>query len=136
VVFFETNAYVRAQLAQLLTELSDIAPIGQALNGEQLVAACRTGSWDLAIVDLLAPGHHPFELVSMLRQACPATPLIAVSFSLDRGTLQHCLHLGVLGLIASEDLTDELALAIRSALAGERYLSKTVREELDNTAPV
>jgi DNA-binding NarL/FixJ family response regulator len=114
--------------------LSDIAPIGQALNGEQLVAACRTGPWDLAIVDLLDPGHDALEIVSRLRQECPAMPLIAVSFNLEPGVLQDCLRLGVLGLIASEDLADELAAAIHSALAGERYLSRAVRDTLDDAA--
>jgi DNA-binding NarL/FixJ family response regulator len=135
VIFLETDAHVRAQLAQLLSELPGIAPIGQALNGEQLVAACHTGLWDLAIVDLLNPGHEPIALVSRLRQEFPALPLIAVSFNLEVVTLQHCLRLGVLGLVASEDLADELAPATRSALAGERYLSVTVRDALDDTAP-
>jgi DNA-binding NarL/FixJ family response regulator len=135
VIFLETDAQVRARLAQLLSELPGIAPIGQALNGEQLVAACRTGLWDLAIVDLLDPGHEPIALVSRLRQEYPALPLIAVSFYLEPRVLQDCLRLGVLGLIASEDLVDELATAIRSALAGERYLSQAVRRALDDTAP-
>jgi DNA-binding NarL/FixJ family response regulator len=135
VIFLETDVHVRTRLAQLLNSLPDIAPIGQAVNGEQLVAACRTGLWDLAIVDLLDPGHEPIALVSRLRQEYPALPLIAVSFDLQVSTLQHCLRLGVLGLVASQDLVDELATAIRSALAGERYLSQAVRRALDDTAP-
>ena len=135
VIFLETDAHVRTRLAQLLNSLPDIAPIGQAVNGEQLVAACRTGLWELAIVDLLDPGHRPLELIYRLRQEYPALPLIAVSFDLQVSTLQHCLRLGVLGLVASQDLVDELATAIRSALAGERYLSQAVRRALDDTAP-
>jgi DNA-binding NarL/FixJ family response regulator len=135
VIFLETDVHVRTRLAQLLNSLPDIAPIGQAVNGEQLVAACRTGLWDLAIVDLLDPGHEPIALVSRLRQEYPALPLIAVSFDLQVSTLQHCLRLGVLGLVASQDLVDELATAIRSALAGERYLSQAIRAALDDTAP-
>jgi DNA-binding NarL/FixJ family response regulator len=126
-VFYERDELVRQRLIAQLADLRPkLTPIGQALDLEQLLQMCQTGRWEVAVVDLFALPENPLGFVYRLRRRCPTLPLVAICSVLERSRLESLISLGVLGLLASQDLADELSVAIRSALAGKSFLSRTI----------
>jgi two-component system invasion response regulator UvrY len=134
-VFFETNPALRRRVMTLLVKMPDIKPVGQAVTGAQLLELCRTGPWDAALVDLLAPRENAMGLLKQLREDCPTLPIVAVSFALEPELIKRCLALDIAALVASEDIPDEFEAALRTVIGGQDYLSNAVRRVLDAEAP-
>jgi DNA-binding NarL/FixJ family response regulator len=135
-VFLERDEQLRRRLVRLLTAtLPEFSPIGQALDSEQLLCLCRSGPWDVAIVDLLTLTDNAIALVQRLHEACPSLAIVAISFSLELDRIAALLSHGLNGLVATEDVLDELAAAARSALADEQYLSRAMRRAYPSMLP-
>jgi DNA-binding NarL/FixJ family response regulator len=135
-VFFVRDADYRRRMVELLsTTMPDVTPIGQALDGDQFLAYCRKGYWTVAVIDLLAPSSDPVQLLRRLQQECPHLPVVAIFFMVTPSRIDQVLRAGTLGLVAPEDVPEELEAAIRSALAGKRYLSRVVRLAFGDGSP-
>lgn len=133
-VFFVRDADYRRMVELLSMTMPDLTPIGQALDGDEFLRWCRTGYWTVAVIDLLAPNSDPLPLLGRLRLNCPRLPIVAILVMVTRSRIDQLIQVGIRGLVASEDVPDELQPAIRSALAGARYLSRAVRAAVGDEA--
>jgi CheY-like chemotaxis protein len=56
-----------------------------AADGDAGLALLRTGTFDLAIVDMFMPGRSGLETIGLIREYAPALPVIATSGLSARG---------------------------------------------------
>jgi DNA-binding NarL/FixJ family response regulator len=134
-VLLVRDTAMHCRLVELLAfTIPDISPVGQALDDEQLLALARHGYWRVAVVDLLVARERPISTLERLRQECPRLPIVVFCFSLEPGRINRLLEIGVRGIVASEDISAELAPAIHSALDDEQYLSQAVQQALADCA--
>lgn len=85
---------------------------------------CKHGQPDLIILDLALPDRDGIELLDDLLAACRHCKVIGISGYSDEFTLHRVLHSKLHGFVDKKEQTiEQLALAIRAVLRGERYLS-------------
>lgn len=77
----------------------------------------RLGGVDVVLTDLLMPGRDGFELMAVLRERRPRTPVIAMTGSDDSELVRRALALDACAVLAKPLVPDLLALALADALA-------------------
>lgn len=89
-----------------------------AANGEEAlaVAASRLGELSAAIVDLTMPIMDGFETIRSIRRLAPGLPILAMSGSPDRQTVDESEVSGVYAFLAKPFSAEELLSRLREAL--------------------
>ena len=82
---------------------------------------------DAAVVDLSLKRASGLDAIEVLRKRWPKLAIVVLTMHADPIHCQRALQRGALGFVAKDDASEELATALRSALAGARYLSSSVR---------
>jgi DNA-binding NarL/FixJ family response regulator len=72
----------------------------------------------LIVLDLTLPRSDGFELLSELRRDWPGIPLLVLSATHDRATVERALDLGAMGFIPKTANTRVLIDALRLVLSG------------------
>lgn len=108
--------------------------VGEAANGEALVALLSSVQCDLLITDFAmsdaSVGDDGLMLLETLRGSYPELPIIVLSMLNNPALVQGMLAVGVRGVMDKMSLTNELMLAISSVTAGRVYLSEQTRKRL------
>lgn len=98
-----------------------------AKDAETGLALCRARQPDIIILDLALPDRDGLDVLDDLLAACRSTKVIGISGYSDEYTLHQAMHSKLHGFVDKNEQTVEaLAEAIRSVLAGKRYLSAAV----------
>lgn len=123
VVLAEDHALVRAGIRALLERIDGVSVLGEASDGIALVELCRSLQPDVAVIDIEMPGMSGIEALPALLRASPSTRAIVLSMYAGEDFVMSALHAGAAGYLVKDSAIVELELAVRSVLAGERYLS-------------
>lgn len=95
-------------------------------SAEEALALKGLASADLALVDISPPQMNGIELVRELRAAHPNVRCLMLSSHKQASYVNDALAAGARGYVEKSSLRDLLA-AIRSVMAGEMFLSASVR---------
>lgn len=121
-VIAEDQAMLRGALATLLALEDDIEIVGAAEDGEAGMRMVEELQPDVLMTDIEMPGMSGIDIASAIReQGLPTRVLIVTTFSRP-GYLQRALQAGVFGYVLKDASSDELAGAVRSVHAGQRYV--------------
>lgn len=97
---------------------------GDAATG---LALCRRKKPGIIILDLALPDRDGLDLIDDLLAACPKARIIGLSGYMDEFTVYRVLGSRLHGFVDKTGHTSgQLAAAMRSVMAGERYFSPTV----------
>ncbi len=122
-VLAEDHALVRAGIRALLERIEGVQVVGEAGDGPTLIDLCRRHQPDLMLVDVEMPGMSGIEALPLALRASPASRAIVLSMHAGEEFVFSALHAGAAGYLVKDSAIVELELALRSVLAGERYLS-------------
>ena len=121
ILVVDDEEQVRGSMVRLLERLGyDAAGVE---DGEAALRHVRTHSTDLVITDMQMPGKSGLELLLELRALDPRLPVIAMSGGDSSKQLDLLGSAGLLGAVAvmlKPYTVDELAMAVRGALAAAR----------------
>src|SRR5882724_5803497 len=115
---------MRELLVKACQEAMPGSVVAGARNAESGLKLCATTQPDVIILDLALPDRDGLDMLDDLLAACRASKVIGISGYTDEFTLHRAIHSKLHGFVDKNEQTiDHLASAIRSVLAGERYLS-------------
>ncbi len=130
VLLVDDHELVRTGIEALLNATGDIAVVGVAKSGEEAVDAMASLSPDIVLMDVNMPGIGGMEACRRILQDNPEVKIITLSVNKDGSIPQQLFKLGVLGFISKDSPVDEMINAIRKVMAGDRYLSADVANNL------
>ena len=130
VLLVDDHELVRTGIEALLNAAGDIAVVGVAKSGEEAVDAMASLSPDIVLMDVNMPGIGGIEACRRILQDNPEVKIITLSVNKDGPIPQQLFKLGVLGFISKDSPVDEMINAIRKVMAGDRYLSADVANNL------
>jgi two-component system response regulator DesR len=122
VLIAEDQAMVREALAALIGLEDDIEVVAQVARGDEVVAAARACTPDVALLDIEMPGMTGLEAAVELRRALPGCPILILTTFGRPGYLRRAMADGVSGFLLKDAPAAELASAIRRAMTGERIV--------------
>lgn len=130
ILIVEDHPIFRFGVRQLLLQRWPQAEIREVDSLAQALAACRTHRYDLALVDLNLPDADGVESVSRLHRAAPDARMLVLSLNAESAYATRVLQLGASGYLAKDRAGDELIYAIERVMAGGRYISAALAEQL------
>jgi two-component system response regulator DesR len=122
VLLAEDQAMVRGALASLLGLEPDIEVVAQVARGDEVIGAARSVDPDVALLDIEMPGATGLEALAELRGALPGCRILILTTFGRPGYLRRAMETGASGFLLKDAPAQELASAIRRAVAGERVV--------------
>jgi DNA-binding NarL/FixJ family response regulator len=121
VLLAEDNAANAALLQSVLqSEFDVVALVG---NGRALVAAVVTLRPDVIVTDIEMPELDGLEATRQILRGDPDARVVLVTVHGSPEIVERGWEVGALGYVLKLAAGDELVLAVRSALRGQRYVS-------------
>jgi len=122
IILADDHAVLRAGLKLLLNNEPDFTVVGEAADGEALLALLERRTADVLIVDLSMPKISGLECIKEIRnREYPLKILVLTMY--DAQYLKEAMKAGALGYVEKQVLDIELFVAVRTVAAGQRYLS-------------
>jgi DNA-binding NarL/FixJ family response regulator len=104
--------------------------VGQATSGEEAISMCRELQPDVVLMDIRMPGIGGLEATRKIVSRDPNIKVIAVSAWDDDPLPARLLQAGASGYVAKGAPFEDVIKAIRKVMAGQRYLSANVAEQM------
>lgn len=124
VLLAEDHPAVLEQLRLLLSESFDV--IACVRDGYALYGAALALRPHVIVSDVNMPGMDGIDAATRIRQAAPEIAIVFISVHDDPAVVERGLQTGALGYVLKNSAGEELPLAVRAALRGERYVSSTL----------
>ena len=104
--------------------------VGETASGEQALALARSLLPDVVLLDISMPGWNGIVTAEKIALACPATAIVMLTGSDEKDKLLAALKAGARGYVLKGVSAKELAGVVRSAVAGEIYVSPSIAAEM------
>ncbi|MCW5980298.1 MAG: response regulator transcription factor [Bryobacteraceae bacterium] len=119
----DDHRIVTEALTLLLRDEFDVA--GTFANGRNVVAAVDCQPVDAVILDVTMPGMNGFEAARRISAKHPEVVIVFLSVHTGRPYVEEAFRIGAKAYVSKPRAATELAAAIRSALSGVRYVSRS-----------
>ena len=134
VLLADDHAIVRAGLKELLTATGDLQVVGEATNGQEVLAAVRKGGFDVLVLDMSMPGRSGIELIKLVKAERPALRVLVLSMHSEEQYAVRAVRAGASGYLTKETAAEELVSAIRRVAGGGAYVTPETAERLVHDA--
>jgi DNA-binding NarL/FixJ family response regulator len=134
----DDHAVVRQGIGAYVAELSGIAVVGEASNGEDAVReiGLRGAGGELPqviLMDLMMPGMDGVTATRRIKEIAPAVEIIIMTSYGEPERVRAALEAGAAGYLLKDAEPDEVEKAIHAALSGEMYLDAAVARRLTSS---
>ncbi|MEU4410418.1 response regulator transcription factor [Streptosporangium sp. NPDC023963] len=122
VLLAEDQGMMRSALALLLGLEDDIEVVATVTRGDEVVPAALAARPDVALLDIEMPGSSGLDAAAELRDRLPGCRVLILTTFGRPGYLRRAMEAGAAGFLVKDGPVEELAAAIRRALAGEKVI--------------
>jgi len=126
IILADDHRILREGLRSLLAQQPDVTVVGEASDGDTVIALARELKPDLIIMDVVMPGTDGIAATRQIRSECPDTKVIALSMHSDRRFVSEMVRAGALGYLVKDSAFEELNQAVRTVMANRPYLSAVI----------
>lgn len=126
ILLVDDHAMVRRGMRDFLALHDDLEVVGEAADGLAALEATATLTPDVVIMDLLMPSMDGIAATAEIKARHPAVEVIALTSFIDEDRVTAAIEAGASGFLLKDAEADDLANAIRAAVAGEVHLDPAV----------
>jgi len=126
VLLADDHTLVRAGLKRILESMPDIAVVGEAGNGLELLELAAKLQPDMVLMDIAMPCLNGLEATEQLTRTLPNIRVLILSMHQNKEYVRKALCHGAVAYLLKDSALQELELAIKAVLRGETYLSPAV----------
>jgi len=114
----------------MIEQMPDLEVIGEIGDGSRLLEKIEEKQVDCLIMDVTMPDFQPIQAIREIKGAYPNLKILVVSAYDDDIYVKGLLNAGVNGYHMKDQSLNDLKLAIKQVLAGERWLSSCLISKL------
>jgi DNA-binding NarL/FixJ family response regulator len=131
VMLVDDHRVVRSGLSAYLAQVDDIAVTGEAEDGGQALerlAQMEPGDNlpDVVLMDLTMPVMDGITATGHIKTRWPTVEVVVMTSFIEEGKVRGALEAGAAGYLLKDADADEVAHAIRAAVAGQMHLDPSV----------
>ena len=126
----DDHEVVRKGLMKVLAETLQPIKVEEARNGQEAVSKVWKSEYDLVVLDIKMPGKNGLDALKEIKQHRPKLPVVILSMHPEEQFAIRAMRAGASGYLTKECAGDELVLAVRKALKGEKYISGSLAQIL------
>lgn len=130
ILLVDDHAIVREGFAEIINAHAELEVCGEAGTAPEAVEAVARLNPDLVVVDLTLQGGSGLDLIKNLKAVHPLLPMVVLSMHDETLYAERALRAGALGYVMKREDSSVVLEAIQSALRGQLFLSKTMRERM------
>jgi DNA-binding NarL/FixJ family response regulator len=130
VVVADDHPIVREGLKQLLSAAGDLAVVGEAQNGQEVIERVRTTEFDVLLLDMSMPGKSGIELIKQVHAEKPKLRILVLSMHEEEQYAVRAIKAGAAGYLTKESATAQLVSAIRKVAGGGAFITDSVAQQL------
>ena len=123
VVLADDHELVRTALRGLCERMAGLTVVGEAGNGNALLALIRRLQPDLVITDLVMPELNGLDAIRRIHAEFPDMRLMVLSAYDNAEYVRDVMASGALGYVTKDCLSGELSAAIQQVRSGQPYVS-------------
>lgn len=130
IVLADDHLIVRQGLRRMIEEAGDLAVVGEAGDGLELLRIVRNVAPNMVVLDIAMPNLRGIEATRELKKIRPDVKVLILTMYKDKELLHHAISAGADGYMLKEDSDTELILAIHKVRRGRFYASHLLSREL------
>ncbi|HTT09390.1 MAG TPA: response regulator transcription factor [Burkholderiaceae bacterium] len=126
----DDHAIVREGLRRILAADASIAVVGEASNGNEVLAAVRAGGFEVLLLDLSMPGKSGVELIKQVKAERPDLRILVLSMHDEHQYAERAIRAGASGYLTKDTAAKQLVAAIARIAAGGMFITPAAAEAL------
>ncbi len=130
VILADDHAVVRMGFKLLLQDTKDIAVVGEAESGEEVIKLLNTLTADIIVMDLSMPGIGGLETISRVVSKDKSPKILILSAHEDAIHPKRSLKAGANGYLSKRGAPEELIKAIRQIHSGNMYIEPSIAQKV------
>lgn len=130
VVLAEDHRILREGLRALFAGEPDLELVGEAQDGREAINQARALQPDVLILDLSMPRVDGLAALKEIKRFAPGTRVLIMTVHRNEEYVFQAIEDGADGYLLKDSSASELMHALRSVLAGERYLCPAVATQV------
>jgi len=130
ILIADDHEIVRKGLVKVLAETLQPVQVDEAQTGQEAVSKVLKSEYNLVVLDIKMPGKSGLDALKEIKEHRPKLPVLILSMHPEEQFAIRAIRAGASGYLTKECAGDELVLAVRKALKGERYISGSLAEIL------
>ena len=139
ILLADDHAIVRAGIRKTIEEMPGMNCVSEVGNGPEVLAALKKHDIDCLLIDVTMPDFQPITAIRQIRNQYPDLKILVVSAYDDDIYVQGLLGAGVNGYHMKDQPLNDLKLAVKRVVAGERWITSSLIDKLvkkpEKTAP-
>lgn len=130
VLIVDDHEIIREGLKRILKGAADLVVVGEAQNGEEVMAKINETECDVVVLDMNMPGRCGIDLLIDIKMLYPDLHVLVLTIQPEDKFALRVLKAGASGYLCKDAALDELVNAIRKVHDKGRYISSTLTEQL------
>jgi DNA-binding NarL/FixJ family response regulator len=130
VLIADDHPVIREGLKQILKKVDAISFIDEAIDGNETIDKIEKNEFDLIIMDISMPGKTGLDILKTLKDKNEKAHILILSVHPQEQYAIRAFKLGASGYLCKNSVYEELATAIKTILAGGRYISPALAEKI------
>lgn len=126
----DDHVILREGFRSLVKGIKEIELIGEASNGEELLAVVEEKKPDVVVTDIKMPLMNGIEATRHIKARYPEIKVIALSFCDEKHFILDVLNAGATGYLLKNVGPEELIEAVHSVRAGRLFLCNVASEKV------
>jgi DNA-binding NarL/FixJ family response regulator len=132
VLICDDHELIREGLKRVLTAGKMVVRVGEAANADEAMDAVRREHWDVVMLDINLEGRNGMEALKEIKAEFPQLRVLMLSSYPEEQFALRAIRAGASGYLNKNLAAKALVEAIHRVLAGGRYISPQVAEQLAN----
>jgi two-component system, NarL family, nitrate/nitrite response regulator NarL len=124
VLIADDHSLFREGLRKLIEAEAGFEVVGEASDGEVLLAMARQRQPDVILLDLAMPRRDGMEVLRELATSKVPARTLLLTASINNAQIVQALKLGAYGVILKESTTQRLFESIRCVMAGQYWIGR------------
>jgi len=130
IVLADDHDVVRKGLHQIFALVADIAVVGEAKNGQEVLAILASKTCDILLLDITMPGLSGIEMIKRIRQSQHAPAILVFSMHNEGQVVSRALKAGAAGYLTKDSDPEMLVAAVRKVAKGGNYIDPILVDEV------
>lgn len=130
ILLADDHSMFRFGLRRIISDQFNDAQVDEAGSCAQCLEAVHKREYDLIVLDLSMHGQNSLSILPQIKEKQRGSPILVLSMHSDTQLVVEALKAGASGYLTKEHTAEELVWAISTVLAGRRYLSASLAENL------
>jgi DNA-binding NarL/FixJ family response regulator len=126
IVIVDDHALLRQGISMLLQDVEDFEVVKILSSGEEAVNLPQSENVDIFLMDIVMKGMTGIEAARWIKENQPGIKIILISSEVSKEFISLGLKSGIDGYLPKDVEKDELVIAIRQVIGGQRYFNHTV----------